>query len=82
EEWTAVLKLATRWSFASIRSLAIRNLEELVSPIDRLALARTYSIEDWVDTAIGDIIARKEALSLTEAKTMSYEDLALITAIR
>ncbi|KAI0030324.1 hypothetical protein K488DRAFT_35872, partial [Vararia minispora EC-137] len=83
-EWTAVLKLATRWSFQSIRDLAINklNFPLFFSPVDRLELARTYNVQEWVDVAIQAICARRQCLTLPEIRRMTVEDLALITTLR
>ncbi|KAI0030318.1 hypothetical protein K488DRAFT_29833, partial [Vararia minispora EC-137] len=82
EEWTAALKLATRWSFPSVRSLAIRNLNNVLSPIDRLVLARTYDVKEWVDQALNAFIRRNEPLALEEGLRMLPEDVLLISGIR
>ncbi|KAI0030323.1 hypothetical protein K488DRAFT_26616, partial [Vararia minispora EC-137] len=78
-EWIAVLKLATQWSFQSIRHLAITKLDPLVSPMDRLLLARAYNVQIWVDVALHALCIREEPLSLPEIRRMAYIDIALIS---
>jgi hypothetical protein len=74
EEWKFVLHLSTRWSLALIRRLALSSIEPL-TPHDRLLLARTYSVDDWVIPALAE---RTTPLTLTEARQMSIEDVVLV----
>ncbi|KAI0315209.1 hypothetical protein OF83DRAFT_372675 [Amylostereum chailletii] len=82
EGWTAVLKLATRWSFASIQDLAIQELDLIVDPVGRLVLARAYEIYGWDEEALGDLCARTESLSVEEMREMSIEDIAYVVGKR
>lgn len=84
EEWTNVLKLATLWSFSSIRSLAIRHLgtSVILSCFDRLVLASTYKIEDWTKDALNGLCTRKEILSTDELRAMTPEDIFLVISTR
>jgi hypothetical protein len=43
-----VLHLSTRWDFTSIRKLALNNIQPR-TPHDRLLLARSVSVDHWVD---------------------------------
>ncbi|TFY71233.1 hypothetical protein EVG20_g1772 [Dentipellis fragilis] len=54
EAWTSVLRLSTKWSFASIRKLAIDRLEPIASAIDKVVLGRTYTIDAWLRPRIFD----------------------------
>jgi hypothetical protein len=81
EEWSSILDLSTRWSFASIRDLAIRCLKP-PSPLRRLILARKYAIGEWVDPALLELCERPEPLSLDEARLMDFEDVVLLGSVR
>jgi hypothetical protein len=83
EEWKSVLHLSTRWSFASesIRKLALRSIEPPM-PHDRLLLARTYSVEEWVVPALSALCERTKPLTLSEAWRVSIEDVVLVSAVR
>jgi len=76
-----VLHLSTRWGFASIRKLALGSIEP-PSPHDRLLLARTYSVDDWVVPALSALCERSTPLSLSEARQMSIEDVVLVSTVR
>ncbi|KAI0030316.1 hypothetical protein K488DRAFT_22622, partial [Vararia minispora EC-137] len=83
-EWASVLKLASRWSFPSIRALAIRRLEPFLadSPLERLVLARLYDIAQWVDLALQDLALREHSLQEDEMRQMTYADIALVVTVR
>ena len=81
EEWRSVLHLSTRWGFASIRKLALGSINP-PTPHDRLLLARTYSVDDWVIPALSALSERTTPLSLSEARQMSIEDVVLVSTVR
>ena len=81
EEWKSVLHLSTRWDFASIRKLALNNIQP-PTPHDRLLLARTYSVDHWVNPALSELCERRAPLSLDEARQMDIEDVVLVATVR
>ena len=81
EEWKSVLHLSTRWGFASIRRLTLGSIEPPTAH-DRLLLARTYSVDDWVVPALSALCERTTPLSLSEARQMSIEDVVLVSTVR
>ena len=76
-----MLHLSTRWNFASIRRLALGSIKP-PTPHDRLLLARTYSVDDWVVPALSALCERTAPLSLSEARQMSIEDVVLVSTVR
>ena len=76
-----MLHLSTRWGFASIRRLALKFIEP-PTPHDRLVLARTYEVEQWVLPALTALCERAAPLSLTEARQMRIEDVVLVATVR
>jgi hypothetical protein len=82
DEWTSVLRLAFKWGFESIRSLALRELLPLASPVDKIVIGRDYGLEDWLTPAFVDVCARAEPLSLEEAEKMSNADVTRIFQAR
>ncbi len=76
-----MLHLSTRWNFASIRRLALNNIQP-PTPYDRLLLARTYSVDHWVIPALSALCERRAPLSLDEARQMDIEDVVLVAAVR
>ena len=81
EQWKSVLHLSTRWGFASLRKLALKSI---VPPTacDKLLLARTYGVDDWVLPALSALCERKAPISLKEARRMDIDDVILITTVR
>ena len=76
-----MLHLSTRWSFASIRKLVLRSIEPPTAH-DRLLLARTYSVDEWVVPALSALCERTRPLTLSEARRMSIEDVVLVSTVR
>ena len=81
EQWKSVLRLSTRWGFASLRKLALKSIRPPTSH-DQLVLARTYSVEEWVLPALTALCSRSLPLSLDEARQMDMEDVILVAAVR
>jgi hypothetical protein len=82
DEWTSVLHLSSKWDFESIRSLALRELLPLASPVDKIVLGRKYGFDDWLTPAFVAVCARAEPLSLAEAEKMSNADVTRIFQAR
>ena len=76
-----MLHLSTRWDFASIRRLALNNIQP-PTPYDRLLLARTYSVDHWVIPALSALCERTAPLNLDEARQMDIEDVVLVATVR
>ena len=73
--------MSTRWGFASIRKLALKLINP-PTPHDRLMLARTYAVYQWVVPALTALCERADSLSLTEARQMRIEDVVIVAAVR
>jgi hypothetical protein len=80
-DWMSVLRLATRWNFASFRTLALQNLEPISSPLQKLLLARELDISHWLLPALVAMCLREEPLSLGEMRLLPLEDAHLIFTI-
>ncbi|KAH6893989.1 hypothetical protein BKA70DRAFT_796513 [Coprinopsis sp. MPI-PUGE-AT-0042] len=58
EEWVSVLKLSSKWLFNNLRNEAIAKISAFpITPIQRILLARQYSIPSWIIGAYIGIIA-------------------------
>jgi hypothetical protein len=77
----SVLRLATRWRFASFRTLALQNLEPIASPFQKLLLARELDISHWLLPALVALCLREEPLSLGEMRLLPLEDAHLIFTV-
>jgi len=81
EQWRSVLHLSSRWGFASLRKLALRSVKPPTA-CDRLLLARTYGVDNWVLPALSALCERTVPISLVEARQMSIEDVVLVATVR
>lgn len=82
EGLAAVLKLSSRWGLSSVRRFALRRLDEIVQPVQRLALARSCNVERWLSRALVALCERPEPLVLDDILQMTPEDTALVTQVR
>ncbi|KZP25161.1 hypothetical protein FIBSPDRAFT_1009241, partial [Athelia psychrophila] len=82
DEWSSILHLADKWSFESIRALAITQLVPIASPIDKIVLGRRYGVNAWLPGAYGTVCVRPTALTLDEGRRLGVDDVVRINAIR
>ena len=82
DEWSSVLALSTKWNFDTIRDLAIARLLRLASAIDRIVLARTYAIDEWLVPAYLELTKRSAPLSLAENMRLGMEAVTLLGHVR
>ncbi|KZP20417.1 hypothetical protein FIBSPDRAFT_826974, partial [Athelia psychrophila] len=81
-QWISVLHLAAEWDFANIKLLAIDNLTENATPIDKIVLGRRYGINDWLLGAYEAVCTRADPLNLEEGVRLGVEDTVRISAAR
>ncbi|KAA1470534.1 hypothetical protein DENSPDRAFT_705602 [Dentipellis sp. KUC8613] len=82
EDWTAVLRLSTAWSFSSIRTLAIERLAPIIPPVEKLLLARAYNIESWLVPGFVSLCERPQSLTKGEGRRLGVDSVILIAAVR
>ncbi|KZP11506.1 RHD3-domain-containing protein [Athelia psychrophila] len=82
DEWTAILHLAVRWGFQSIRTLAIAQLTPIATDIDKIVLGRQYEINPWLHEAFTAVCMREQSVTKEEGRRMRVEDIIEINAIR
>ncbi|KAG6333533.1 hypothetical protein ID866_5558 [Astraeus odoratus] len=74
KQWTSVLKLSTMWDFQIVRQSAIRALDSLqIDPVDRVALAQQYDIQEWLVPALNELAKRLEPISFEEGCRMGFD---------
>ncbi|KAL1759886.1 hypothetical protein FB107DRAFT_270616 [Schizophyllum commune] len=78
DEWSSVLRLATKWSVSSLRDVAMREIGALrPSPIDTIVIAREFGLgQTWLVPAFVALCKSSEPLGFEDA-----ERLGLRTAI-
>ncbi|KZP18394.1 hypothetical protein FIBSPDRAFT_684493, partial [Athelia psychrophila] len=82
EEWSGILYLADKWSFQSIRTLAIAQIAPIASPIDKIVFGRLYDIDEWLTGAYQAVCTRLDALTLEEGRRIGVDDAIRINSIR
>ncbi|KDQ59005.1 hypothetical protein JAAARDRAFT_98282, partial [Jaapia argillacea MUCL 33604] len=82
EEWTSILALATEWSFQTIRTLAIRELFPLASPVDKIVVGNRYGIPAWLKDAYVAVCARASALTDEEGEGLGLKEVIKISQMR
>ncbi|KIM85851.1 hypothetical protein PILCRDRAFT_5473 [Piloderma croceum F 1598] len=82
DEWTAILNLAAKWKFESIKDLAIRQLALIGSPIDKIVLGQRHGVTDWLLDSYRAICERSDALTLDEANRLGMENVVKISSLR
>ncbi|KZP12982.1 hypothetical protein FIBSPDRAFT_1049697 [Athelia psychrophila] len=82
EEWSGILYLADKWSFLSIRTLAIAQMAPIASPIDNIVFGRLYDINEWLIGAYQVVCTRLDALTLEEGRRLGVDDAIRINSIR
>ncbi|KAL1712978.1 hypothetical protein EV715DRAFT_277638 [Schizophyllum commune] len=83
DEWTLVLRLATKWSIESLRDLSIEEIEPKASPFDKVAIAREFDQgQNWLVPAFVDICSRSESLTRAEAERLGLPTVVEVSRIR
>ncbi|KAI0319271.1 hypothetical protein OF83DRAFT_826548 [Amylostereum chailletii] len=80
--WASVLRLATRWNFASIRALAIERLESLASPVDKLVLSHAFNVPHWLLPSYIALCLREASPSREECSRLQMDDVVLVFSVR
>ncbi|KAI5890045.1 uncharacterized protein SCHCODRAFT_02630719 [Schizophyllum commune H4-8] len=83
DEWTSVLRLATKWSIESLRNLAVEEIVPQASPFDKVSVAREFELGwDWIVPAFVDICSRPASLTRAEAEQLGLPTVVEISRIR
>ncbi|EKM59089.1 uncharacterized protein PHACADRAFT_191395 [Phanerochaete carnosa HHB-10118-sp] len=82
DEWSAVLRLATEWSFDGICNLAIERLELIASPIEKIILSHSHSIPNWLPAAYVSLCRRPHPLTAAEIRAIEAEDVEVVMSVR
>ena len=70
EDWTSILRLATKWNFLSLRELAVERLLAITSPIDKVVLGHTFDLPKWLPLAYAQLCERAKPLTTEEGKRL------------
>ncbi|KAI5830534.1 hypothetical protein K523DRAFT_21065 [Schizophyllum commune Tattone D] len=84
DEWTSVLRLASKWSVISLRDVAIREIETLrPTPIDTVVIAREFGLgEAWLVPAFVALCKSMEPLGFEDAEALGFRSAIEIARIK
>ncbi|KAL1672060.1 hypothetical protein EV122DRAFT_195089, partial [Schizophyllum commune] len=83
DEWTSILRLASRWSVFGLRDLAIEEIKPKATPFDKVVIAREFDLgQDWLVPAFIDICERPQWLNRAEAERLGLPTVVEIGRIR
>jgi hypothetical protein len=71
EHWTSILRLASKWTFTSLRELAVKHLFKITTPIEKIVLGHTFDLPQWLPIAYGELCERETPLSIEEGRQLS-----------
>lgn len=71
------------WDFFEVRNLAIQALSTMeMDPVFQVANALQYKVPKWLFAGLESLVKRKEAISISEAKTLGLEMAIRVYQIR
>ncbi|KAG8927849.1 hypothetical protein FRC02_007713, partial [Tulasnella sp. 418] len=83
ERWQAVLRLATMWDFAQLRSFAIQAIEDLkLGPVKMIVLAWESEVEKWLKPSYVELCTRTTPLTADEGKVLGLDLVIQLARIR
>ncbi|KAF8493310.1 hypothetical protein JB92DRAFT_3127466 [Gautieria morchelliformis] len=82
EQWTAILRLATMWQMAEIRTVAMQILSQSRCPFTKITLGREYGHSPWIKEGFTMLCLRPEALTASEAVQLTKDDVVACAAAR
>ncbi|KAI5890046.1 uncharacterized protein SCHCODRAFT_02335099 [Schizophyllum commune H4-8] len=83
DEWTSILRIATRLSIPPLYARAIREIESTATPIDKAVIAREFYLgESWLLPAFTEICEADRWLDYEDAKRLGLRTVVEIGRIR
>ncbi|KAI4524621.1 hypothetical protein K525DRAFT_193609, partial [Schizophyllum commune Loenen D] len=83
DEWTSVLRLATKWAVPRLRTLAICEIEPKATPIKKVDTAREFDLgKDWLLPSFTTICTSSKPLYYEEAERLGLRTVVNIARIR
>ena len=84
EEWQSVMKLASLYEMAKVKTLVIDKMESLLVnlPSLQIHLARTYNIQKWLAPALYRLAQRTKPLGEEDVRLVGLSDSLKICALR
>lgn len=82
-EWLSVLKLADQWCMDTVRAHAIEMMTDIdVDPVEKVVVARRYSITYWIAPALNAILQRSQTLNEKDVGRLGLSTALRLVEIR
>ncbi|KAJ4494783.1 hypothetical protein C8J55DRAFT_415357 [Lentinula edodes] len=83
-QWTSVLKLADQYMMDSVRSHAIFIMDQQsdFDPIDKIVVARRYSIKSWLTPTYNKILQRPQSFTQHDLERLGSDTVLKLVALR
>ncbi|KAJ3849332.1 hypothetical protein EV368DRAFT_47507 [Lentinula lateritia] len=83
-QWTSVLKLADQYMMDSVRSQAIFIMDQQsdFDPIDKIVVARRYSINSWLTPTYNKILQRPQSFTQHDLERLGADTVLKLVALR
>ncbi|KAF9073124.1 hypothetical protein BDP27DRAFT_1319445 [Rhodocollybia butyracea] len=82
-EWLSVLKLADQWCMDAVRAHAIEMMTDIaVDPVEKVVVARKYSISHWIAPALNSILQRSQTLNEKDVGRLGLSTALRLVEIR
>ena len=84
EEWTSILTLSDKWSFAELKTQATFQLSSIMSTIEKIALSKKYNVGNpyWLLAAYRELCTRRYPLSIVEGEKLGLETVIKIWEVQ
>ncbi|KAI0300450.1 hypothetical protein B0F90DRAFT_1629697 [Multifurca ochricompacta] len=75
EEWTSILKLSHQWDFIEVKTLALRELEQLeIPPLRKIVIYHSYAVDrSLLQAAYAALTIREEPITIEEGRELGLE---------
>lgn len=74
--------MSTRWEFSSLRELAIEQLHDIAAPVNQVALAKQFHIDEWLIPAYVTLCKRQELFTVEEGRMLGTDGLVMIAQLQ
>ncbi|SJK98057.1 uncharacterized protein ARMOST_01314 [Armillaria ostoyae] len=85
EELVSLLKLSKLWAMKRVRDYAVEKITEIlnsIDPVERVTLAREYSVEKWLRSGYMALATRYPVVSIDDARLIGWESALLLEHVR
>ncbi|KAK0494946.1 hypothetical protein EDD18DRAFT_1354940 [Armillaria luteobubalina] len=85
EELVSLLKLSKLWAMKRVRKYGVENITKILDSIDaveRVTLAREYSVEEWLRSGYMTLATRYPVVSIDNARLIGWETALLLEHVR